>query len=1060
MANTIKHKRGSGSDPSANDLVAGEIAIRTDTGVLFTKKDDNSIASISGGTTDLGVSTTSSAVTVTSSTGNNATISEASSNAAGVMSTAHHDKLDGIEANATADQSASEILTAIKTVDGSGSGLDADLVDGIQASSFLRSDANDAFTGNLNNNGDNYITFGPNSTWSRYLRIGGNGYQGSSTIVNIAATNGNLHLDAAGGSGGYASYLNYYAGTGGVAFGNGASGVVAWMGPDGDLWKGGGDNTGSKYWHAGNDGASSGLDADLLDGVQGSSFLRSDAADTKTSGHLTFNDNVKAQFGGSGDLQIYHDASNSYIADTGAGNLFIRANAQLVLESNNGENYLAANENGDVHLYYDGGVRLSTKSDGVDITGELQCDTLDVDGAGDFTGDVTFRGGAAAVNVAADSDIRLVNGSWTGDFAAKIQHHGNYLYIQGGSNGIVFRAAGGSDRAIIDSSGHFRPTADDTYDLGTSSVQWRNAYFDGTVNADALDVDGGADITGNVVLHDHLDLGDDNRIRMGAGDDLHIYHNGTHSYIKEEGTGELRLGSNNAVRITKHDSETIALFNADADVELYHDNSKVLETFSGGVNIIGLAQCDELDCDGAADISGNLTLHANLDLQDNDKILVGSGDDLEIYHDGTHSYIKDGGTGELRILGNVCKFNNAANSATLLRATESGSVDLFYNGAQKLATKSDGVDVTGEVQCDSLDVDGGIDIDGGQIYYDADNNNLHFIDNVKARFGTSSDLRIYHDGSNSFIDDSGTGNLYIRSNLTQISKYTGETCAKFTADGSVELFYDNTVKVNTTSSGIDVSGIVDIDSHIRHNGDGNTYFGFNGNDQINFYTNGGHRFQIDSSGHIYFGQFSTSIPGLGNTTVGASYEKLSSGGAFFTSRSDGPGLFVNRNNDGDVIQFYRSGNGKGSISVNNSGSNFNNGSDYRLKENIVDLTGAITRLKQLQPKRFNFIADSEVTQDGFIAHEAATVLPWAVTGTHNQIELWGDYETDELPEGVSVGDPKLDDDGNTIPVMQGMDYGKVTPLLTAALQEAIAKIETLEAQNADLLARVTALEGS
>ena len=65
-----------------------------------------------------------------------------------------------------------------------------------------------------------------------------------------------------------------------------------------------------------------------------------------------------------------------------------------------------------------------------------------------------------------------------------------------------------------------------------------------------------------------------------------------------------------------------------------------------------------------------------------------------------------------------------------------------------------------------------------------------------------------------------------------------------------------------------------------------------------------------------------------------------------------------------------------------------------------------------------------------------------------------------MPEGVSLGDPKLDDDGNTIPVMQGMDYGKLTPLLTAALQEAIAKIETLETQNADLLARVTALEGS
>ena len=168
--------------------------------------------------------------------------------------------------------------------DGSGSGLDADTVDGIQGASFLRSDDNDTFTGNLANNGNNYITFGPNSTWSRYLRVGGNGYQGNTTTANIATTNGNLHLDAADGS--FASYLNFYAGIAGVAFGNGNNGVVAWMGPDGDLWKGSTDNTGSKYWHAGNDGSGSGLDADTLDGNEASAFLTtSDTTVVKTTGN-------------------------------------------------------------------------------------------------------------------------------------------------------------------------------------------------------------------------------------------------------------------------------------------------------------------------------------------------------------------------------------------------------------------------------------------------------------------------------------------------------------------------------------------------------------------------------------------------------------------------------------------------------------------------------------------------------------------------------------------------------------------------------------------------------
>jgi hypothetical protein len=108
MANTIKHKRGSGSNPSASDLAVGELAIRTDTGVVFTKKDDGTVAEIAGGgATNLGVSTTSTAVTVTSDTGTNATISEASGSAAGVMSVAHHDKLDGIASGATANSTES-----------------------------------------------------------------------------------------------------------------------------------------------------------------------------------------------------------------------------------------------------------------------------------------------------------------------------------------------------------------------------------------------------------------------------------------------------------------------------------------------------------------------------------------------------------------------------------------------------------------------------------------------------------------------------------------------------------------------------------------------------------------------------------------------------------------------------------------------------------------------------------------------------------------------------------------------------------------------------------------
>ena len=117
----------------------------------------------------------------------------------------------------------------------------------------------------------------------------------------------------------------------------------------------------------------------------------------------------------------------------------------------------------------------------------------------------------------------------------------------------------------------------------------------------------------------------------------------------------------------------------------------------------------------------------------------------------------------------------------------------------------------------------------------------------------------------------------------------------------------------------------------------------------------------------------------------------------------------------------------GSISTNGSATAFNTSSDYRLKENVVPLTGAIDRVQQLKPSKFNFKADPSKTVDGFLAHEAQAVVPECVTGEKDAV------------------------DENGKPQYQGIDQSKLVPLLTAALQEALAEIESLKA-------RVTALE--
>ena len=134
--------------------------------------------------------------------------------------------------------------------------------------------------------------------------------------------------------------------------------------------------------------------------------------------------------------------------------------------------------------------------------------------------------------------------------------------------------------------------------------------------------------------------------------------------------------------------------------------------------------------------------------------------------------------------------------------------------------------------------------------------------------------------------------------------------------------------------------------------------------------------------------------------------------------------------DGDnahACSFFNSaGTAIGNITLGTSGTTYNTSSDYRLKENVVDLTGAADRVQQLAPKRFNFIAEADKTVDGFLAHEVADIVPEAISGEKDAV----------------------DEDGNIRP--QSIDQSKLVPLLTAALQEALTKIDALEARIAAL----------
>ena len=260
--------------------------------------------------------------------------------------------------------------------------------------------------------------------------------------------------------------------------------------------------------------------------------------------------------------------------------------------------------------------------------------------------------------------------------------------------------------------------------------------------------------------------------------------------------------------------------------------------------------------------------------------------------------------------------------------------------------------------------------------------------------------------------------------------------------------------------GTTFAGNLTIPEYIYHSGDTNSYFGWSDNDHYILRTAGSTKIFADASNtYLYFegsqklrtintgilvtGGISASATssiscdgatkalGVSNvgTTSDPTMEIKTSGTASGASSLD---IYqVNTIYGPSAIQFFygsTSSTAVGSIRAASSSTTYNTSSDYRLKENITDLSNALERVDNLEPKRFNFKNTPDVVVDGFLAHEAQEVVPQAVSGEK-------DAEIDGKPS------------------YQGIDHSMIVPLLTAAIKE-------LKAQNEELLARIEALENN
>jgi hypothetical protein len=446
-----------------------------------------------------------------------------------------------------------------------------------------------------------------------------------------------------------------------------------------------------------------------------------------------------------------------------------------------------ANIYGDT-LYGNGANLTGINTDLVSDTSPQLGGNLDVN-----TKNILFGDSASA------SDDRLIFGAGSD---LSIYHTGTNSYIQNSTLSSLF----------INSAAHIYLANSDNSEYrakfhNNSSVQ---LYFDNSKKFETT--------SNGVEVHGHVRLDDNYELRLGTrpeGGDLILKHDGSNSFITDAGTGDLIIHGSQIVIKNSDNNEFCAKFIQDGAVELYHNNSKKFETTSAGVSVTGdvivtstAPQIDLVDSDANSDFrlkcnsgsfhieditnvgnrlsidsSGDVIIHNDLDFPDNSKIKLGTGDDLELYHDGTNSIINHTlGSGALRVQANDVRLMNNAGNEHYVVGFANSYAGLYFDNSQKFKTLSTGAKVIGQLNFD----------DGSST---ANTNGIGM--------GTSQDCRIFHDGSSFQVRNTTGPMTFLTPSFFRVAAdSSNDTMIKATQDGSVELYHDNYKNLEVIEDGL------------------------------------------------------------------------------------------------------------------------------------------------------------------------------------------------------------------------------------------------------------------